>query len=274
MSPMMRMAHSGCCMTAPRHSSYHRRRDLGRIYTLDGTVWPSVTSVLKQLNAPALTNWLQNQTAEAALALSLEGKLTDDISDDAAVALIRATAKASGSRAPTLGSRVHELIESGDEPPEALVPYVTAAGSVVMGLGDFYAAELTLVNQGDGYAGTADLITVRGPLSAAPGEEELSVLDWKSAKLGAEVGWINHIMQVVALAHCDQFITTDGTLEPLPGDITEVIVAGLRPDGSSSVRTMTDAAKMDQVQTAFLGLLRNWELAEQNPGLSIWETST
>ena len=265
-------------MSSPKHRSYHRRRDLGSIYTLrDG--WPghlpSVTSVLKQLNAPALTNWLQNQTAEAARELSLEGKLGEDISQESAVALIRATAKASGSRAPELGSKVHDLIESGETPPEKLVPYISAAAQVIMGLGDFYAAELTLVNLADGYAGTADDIRVRGSLPMLVNDDnptELSVLDWKSAKIDAEVGWINHIMQVVALAHCDHFINADDELELLPGDITEVIVVGLRPDGSSTVRAMTDADKIRKVQAAFLGLLANWQLADDHPGLSIWGT--
>ena len=266
-------------MSGPKYRSYHRRRDLGSIYTLpmvDGRVLPSVTSVLKQLSAPALTNWLQNQTAEAGYGLALEGKLDDGISLEAAVSLIRATAKASTSRAPELGSRVHDLIESGETPPAKLVPYITAAASVVMGLGDFYAAELTLVNPDDGYAGTADLINLRGSLPFLVDEDnptELSVLDWKSAKLGTDVGWINHIMQVVALAYCTHYISADDELELLPGDITEVIVVGLRPDGSSQVRTMTDGDKIQQVQSAFLGLLANWNLADAYPGLSIWGAS-
>ena len=263
-------------MTSPKHRSYYKdargrqRRELGSVYAVEGVKLPSVTSVLRMLAAPALTNWLQNKVAEAALAI--DPTELDGVSEEAAVKLIRAKANATGSKAPTLGSRVHDLIESGEEPPEALVPYVTAAGSVVMGMGDFYAAELTLVNLADGYAGTADLITLRGGQLAEPGD--LSVLDWKSAKLDASVGWLNHIMQVVALSRCAHFINQDDELELLPGDITEVVVAGLRPDGSSQVRTMTDAEKMEKVQAAFLGLLANWELAEAHPGLSIWETST
>ena len=262
-------------MTGPKHRSYHKRRDLGSIYTVEGDLaLPSVTSVLRMLSAPALTNWLENQSAGAGFDLAGEGKL-EGIDREAAVKLIRATANATGSRAPTLGSRVHELIESGEEPPEALVPYISAAGVIVMGLGDFYASELTLVNLADGYAGTADLITLRGSSVLGDNEPgELTVLDWKSAKLGASVGWLNHIMQVVALAHCAHFINADDELELLPGDITEVIVAGLRPDGSSQMRSMTDTTKLAMVQQAFLGLLRNWELADAFPGLSVWESST
>lgn len=237
-----------------------------RLYQVDGQELPSVTSVLKMLAKPALTNWLQKQVAITAVELQDWRAMEPET----AVDMIMAGARNTGRKAMAKGTDVHEAIDQGLAPedlPEAHRPYVEAAHAALEYLGlDFYAKEVTLANLERGYAGTAD-----GLLWHEHGTESLAILDWKTTSSTA--GWREHQLQLAAYAACDVMVAEDGELHPVPAPITELIVVGLKEDGTADIRTLEDSHKIHDLQDAFQGLLELWKLDRDWPYLTIWDQS-
>ena len=121
-----------------------------------------------------------------------------------------------------------------------------------------------MVNQNLGYAGTADGLLFH------PDMQSLAILDWKTTSSTA--GWREHQLQLAAYAMCTHLANEDGDLLPIPHPITELIIVGLKNDGTADVRRLTDHHKITTLQSAFQGLLEVWELDRDYPYLSIWDS--
>jgi len=233
----------------------------GRVYDLEGETYPSVTTVIKQLAAPALERWKMNRVAEAAYDTSD----WRDMPRESATKMILAAGTAFGERAADVGSAIHELIETGTPSTDpAFMPRLTAAAEVLAGMGTHYATELTLCNPKVGYAGTADVMSQR-----IDQPSELRVTDWKTVQPGKNVGWVNHGLQVAALAGCTHYVEHDGSLVEVEYPITEISVVGLRPNGSHDEKRTSNELLIRRLQVAFEGLLRSWEL-ERDWRLDSW----
>ena len=148
-------------------------------------VLPSVTTVLRVVNKPALLYWAANQVSNYAIENHAEiGKLLEKDDRDGAYRLLKGSPWSKRDKAADVGTQVHDLIEKAilegkDSPslvdvPVKAVPYVQAFQSFVENYeGSFEASEMTVFNLTHGYAGTLDALwkTPKGQIGA---------LDWKT----------------------------------------------------------------------------------------------
>ena len=250
-------------MTTPTFAPPTR---LGRFYRFPAILdedFPSVTTVIKQLNAPQLTSYKERQVALAAI------RDTDwrDYDEETATEMLLASAKAHSRGRANVGTTVHQLIENGEDTvDDDHRPYLLAAAHILTTLGDHYQSELTVVNRTAGYAGTADVYTWRPDQPS-----ELAVTDWKTTKPDGTVGWRNHQLQLAALAACSEYVDPKGVIHPLPAPVTQLNVVGLRADGTYDIRTLTNKDRIASLQRAFNGLLSCLELDNEWPWLTIWD---
>lgn len=266
------MVSGGLCLLEARMGEPAKRvsTKLGKAYEVEGMLLPSVTTVLRQMSAPALEAWKRKQLAQAAIDLH-EWR---DMPAEAAMDMLLAAGNAFGQRAAATGTEIHELLEQGVEPgaaPERVQPYMWAAMAALQKIGapEPVAAERTVVNLGHegwgGYAGTADLF-----YSAEGG---LGVLDWKSkADPGSTAGWSNDALQLAALAACDTWMDREGELHPMEDEVVEITIAAIKSDGTADVRRISAPDTLSQLTEAFRGLVHVHELMAQNPWwMGIWE---
>lgn len=156
-------------------------------------LYPSVTTILKVLNAPALTKWLINNAVQAALTTPRQ----DGEELDAFVARIMAQdAEEEAKKARDRGTLIHDCLDlymGGQAIRVAadLLPWLEPAAKHVQTLGAVAATEIVLV--GEGYAGKADIILDCG-------DSEL-ILDYKtSGTLPTKASWPEHQIQLAAYA--------------------------------------------------------------------------
>lgn len=168
-------------------------------YEIDGRFLPSVTTVLKVIDKPALLRWSAMQAAKAVL--------TDPVKystpEKAAAAIYEV-----GDVAMNRGSEVHKVAEAYAD------FYVMGRASEFMSDNPYFPAikaffdtmrpeviykEVRLVNLEQGYAGTADLIARVGP--------KTFVIDYKTGK----AVYPEARLQVEAYRQCTMVILPDGT---------------------------------------------------------------
>lgn len=155
-------------------------------------LYPSVTTVLKAVAKPALTQWLINNAVAAAL--TTPRKEGEDL--DAFVARIMAVdAQDESRKAMDLGSEIHQAIEehcAGRLFAPQFKPFVDAAMAQVGKLGRVVSSEKVLVHP-SGFAGRTDCIT--------EGQDLITVVDFKtSKKLPAKAAWPEALLQTAAYA--------------------------------------------------------------------------
>lgn len=143
-------------------------RDAKHVYTAhyppEGpVVLPSVTTVMRVLDKPAIVPWAQGIVAEAAIAHRNELESWVSVGGvEGAVSLLRKAAETKRDAAASIGSSVHALAEAIVKGlpvtvPEDQAPFVTAYQAWIEDFQpDFLAVEEMVV--GDGYAGTLDSI--------------------------------------------------------------------------------------------------------------------
>lgn len=152
---------------------------------------PSVTTVLKAIAKPALTEWLRRTAAIAAVTTPRqEGESLDEFVDR----VLSVDAEDESTRAKDLGSEIHKSIEehiAGRLYAPQFQPYVEAAMKQVNELGKVIASEKTYVHP-FGYAGKADCITQANDL--------ITVIDFKTCKQIPKVAYPEAIIQTAALA--------------------------------------------------------------------------
>ena len=172
---------------------------------------PSVTTILKVINKPALMKWAAKQAAKAVLS-DPQKYNTPELAADA-IYDIRDESTERGRDA----HKIAEDFVAGIHQPTH--PYYASIKSFFeTKRPEVFYTEVLLVNTQWGYAGTADLIARVGP--------KTYVVDYKSSK----AAYPEYHLQVEAYRQCDLAILKDGTrieLHPM-ADAASIVL--LRPD--------------------------------------------
>lgn len=155
---------------------------------------PSVTTVLRCLDKPALTAW---KIEQAVLAVMTTPRLPIE-ADDAFIKRVLAVDKEQDKErdaAAQLGTDIHAAIEArinGQEIEERLMPYVMPVMDELNKLGKPVFSEKILV--GDGYAGRCDLCVSNDQFN--------TLIDFKSTKKIPKDSYTEHRLQLAAYAKC------------------------------------------------------------------------
>lgn len=153
---------------------------------------PSVTTVLRVLNRPALTAWLIEQ---ACLTVLTAPRLENEPLDAFVTRVLQTERQqdAEAREARDLGTDIHEALElavQGCQCDENLRVYVDPVLEALKPLGAFQSAETVVV--GDGYAGKTDLILTD--------DEWDTIVDFKSAKKLPKEAYPEHKLQLSGYA--------------------------------------------------------------------------
>jgi len=197
-------------------------------YYIDGRELPSVTTILKVIDKPALMNWAARQGAKAVLLDSTKY----DTPEKAAAAIYQIS-----DSAMSRGSEAHKVAEA------YVTAYVQGKADEFVSDNPYFPAiraffqtmrpeviywELRLVNMEHGYAGTADLIARVGP--------KTFVIDYKTSKAVYD----EYRLQVEAYRRCTMAILSDGTRVALKSPITDGgAVVLLKDDGTFAWQEVT-----------------------------------
>lgn len=278
-------------MTNPRHA---HETDNGRYYHIPGIDQPlvSVTNALSVgMNKYGLPMWYSKLAVEAAwehlpqMAAALFTKAcgqpatSDDTCGrcrDCLTRKIKAAAEDARDSASFLGSRVHELAEAhvtgavlapqegDDEAGLYVAQYLKFLDDFDVDINrDVYSAEVTVTNQGYGYAGTADII-LRLPLDGFvpgfktlerienPKDRPLTLIDIKTSRTRAATQTYgeNHL-QLTALAMATHLLLPDDTLTRMPR-VRGAAVLNLR---AKKYELIPSPALRDKEKKAFLNVL-------------------
>lgn len=153
---------------------------------------PSVTTVLRALAKPALTEWLCRNAATAALTTPrIDGETLDAFLER----ILRKDAADESEKARDLGTQIHDAIEkaltgapaTGREPIDT---YVNVTLWVLKPLGRVVWTERILI--GDGYAGKADALF--------ESEEAITLTDFKTTGKVPDKIYPEHRLQLAAYA--------------------------------------------------------------------------
>ena len=198
-----------------------------------GKAVPSITTVLRALDKPALVPWAANQAGKrAAEHIAALQRHADDGNWDAAAEMMRdwnrpadndrkgrtflehdvATAyRDTTARAANRGTEVHALVEEislGGNPdiPDELSGYVNGFRKFQRDFPELHVVttEVTVVNEEVGYAGTADAIVSDG--------QRNYVLDYKTSHTGAVYDSVG--LQLAGTAGATHILRSDGRQEP------------------------------------------------------------
>ena len=223
-------------------------------------VVPSVTTILNNMNKPALPNWAAKQVATYAVE-HLDAWENLPVND--AIDLLKRAPYRNMSNAGQKGTKVHEAVEAwinGDREATApviddldLLPYVAGA---IQYMNDHvervHYAEPQLFNRTYQYAGSADLI-------AELNTNATVLTDWKTSKNV----YAEHALQLVAYANAE-FIAWEGDNVnpevrelPLP-DITEAHIVHLPGDSTYKVYKVELTERAFRTFTA-LRTLQAWK---------------
>lgn len=167
---------------------------------------PSVTTVLKILDKPELTNWKIEQAVLAVLTTPRnEGEQLDAYIDR--VLHVEKVQDQEAATARDQGTEIHAAMEDyfqGRELSEAIKPWVMPAALSLRPYGELVATEKILV--GPGYAGKTDLI-----LNTA---DCWWLWDFKAVKtLPPKWAWEEHVLQLAAYAKVWQ--SSVGSIKPV-----------------------------------------------------------
>lgn len=159
---------------------------------------PSVTTILRILDKPALTAW---KIEQAVLAVMTTPRLPAE-ADDAFIQRVLAVDKEQDKErdaAAQLGTDIHAEIEAainGQSISDRLAPYVDPVMAALTKFGSPVFSEKNLV--GNGYAGRCDLCASDGLGS--------TIIDFKSTKKLPKESYAEHRLQLAAYAKCDGVI--------------------------------------------------------------------
>lgn len=194
-------------MTAPPLAVTQPDGSRKYVHPITGETVPSVTTVLKIIAKPNVTQWAARKAAEYAVEHwdEMEGWHPDQ-----KIAQIKSAHEQISGDARDIGNKVHEVAElwakgEAHNPPKETSAYVNQLISFLMDNNvRFIENEITLWSRTYNYAGTADAIADIGG--------QVYLLDFKTGKrVYAEAA-----LQLSALAECDFIIREDGTEEEIP----------------------------------------------------------
>lgn len=239
-------------MTSPRAAEATSK---GRYYRRPGADTADLISVTNVLSVgcakPALVPWAAKIAAEYAIEHQGQLMARSRTDRDGAIKAIKDQVTVARDKAADLGSRIHALAEAhvtgqrlaSQDGDDDASPYVAQYEKFLSDFDididrDIEAAELTVADPGQGWAGTLDLL-VRLPLDGfidgktkgvtSPNERGLFVVDLKtSATRPAASVYGEYALQLTALRFAREAWLPDGTIEPMPGGITGVAVLNLR----------------------------------------------
>lgn len=155
---------------------------------------PSVTTILRSLDKPALIAW---KIEQAVLAAMTTPKKPDETLDQFVerVLQIEKVQEQEMEAARDLGTRMHEALEFmalAKEVDQDLKPWIFPAWDFIRSLGVCVSAETCVVGQG--FAGKVDLML-------SPGPDEILLVDYKTTKrLPEKEPWKEHRLQLAAYA--------------------------------------------------------------------------
>jgi hypothetical protein len=191
-----------------------------------GEVVPSVTTVLRVISKPNITQWAARKAAQFAV---LHMDEMEGLSTAEKVDRIAGEHENISGAARELGTAIHETIDSWQkgaaaEDPEGAGPYLNRFIDWVLDVQpSFIENECTLWSRTHEYAGTADAIAEIGG--------KVYLLDFKTGKgVYAEAG-----LQISALAGCDFLIRPDGSEEEIP-PLEELAAVQIRPRSCKLIR--------------------------------------
>lgn len=185
----------------PKHTVIAKGNGLPRPATLadarrEGWV-PSVTSILKILDRPALTDWRIEQSCLATLTAP---RLPDEALDAFVHRVLHVERHQDQERdlAADRGKAIHQAMQdmaAGLPVQPDLLPFVEGPWAFLKMYGSPLETECVLV--GDGYAGRTDLILAPG-VSQGPAD---TIVDFKTTKkLPEKAAWPEHRLQLSAYA--------------------------------------------------------------------------
>ena len=234
-----------------------------RVYRVPGfdEPFPSVTSVIKLKNKPALIQWAANMAAEYAV------KHMDalvQLDQEGAMSAIKGNWRNVRDRAASFGTEVHQFIETGMMPFEGsdARPYVDQAHNMLEAEGFAVTGqEITLINLKSRYAGTVDAI--------GQWDGQAAILDWKTGGL-----YDSAALQLAALMDCEHYLDDDGEIVQLPeAMIANGLAVQLKPDAFRVERMERVSPLGVSTMRAFEGMIPLWHYETQN-GESPWERKT
>lgn len=153
---------------------------------------PSVTTILRVLDKPALTTWLIEQ---ACLAVLTAPRQPDEALDAFVERVLHQERQQDqeAQKARDLGTDIHNAMEAamnGEQVSEEIAPYIRQAVEALKAYGKVAATEKVIL--GEGYAGRTDLIT---------GTDSFCWLwDFKTTKKLPKEAYPEHKLQLAAYA--------------------------------------------------------------------------
>jgi hypothetical protein len=158
---------------------------------------PSVTTILKTLNKPALNAWITEQSINAVLTTPRkEGEALDAFVQR--VLHDEAIQDEEARLASDKGTAIHNAIElclQGKEFNPAWKPYVEAVLPVIANLGKIVWTEKIVVNEEAGYAGRTDI--------GLENDREIVIGDFKTTRsMPKKEPWVEAKLQVASYARC------------------------------------------------------------------------
>lgn len=221
-----------------------------RWYAYEGKDFPSVTTMLKCLDKPALVGWAAKSVAEYAAKNYQQIYAIASEDEGAAIDLLKGTPWRERDKAASLGARVHAIAAAGGKPNAEEKPFVDQWLKFLKDTqAEVIAQELIVVNTVIGYGGTADLI-----LKNKAGEHVM--LDIKTGKSVAGRDGLVYPeirLQLNAYAHADV---------GLPVTIDKAAVLHIQRDGYDVHPVALDLAPILPhvlAVAAFLGLTETGE---------------
>lgn len=203
-----------------------------RWYAYEGKNYPTVTTLLKALNKPALVGWAAKSVAEYAAKNYKEVFVIAEADEAAAIDLLKGTPWRERDKAASLGARVHAIAATGGTPDVEEKPYVDQWLKFLEDTGaEVVCQEQIVVNTVIGYGGTADLILKNG-------KGEHVMLDIKTGKTVADRDgsvYPEIRLQLNAYAHADV---------GLPVAIDKAAVLHIQRDGYDVHPVALDLAPM------------------------------
>lgn len=212
-------------------------------------LFPSVTTLMKDVAKPFLTEWQINQAIHAALA---NAERLDGETEDAHIKRIENAAYSIVDDAAKRGSLIHEAIEQfvtlGEMTQDSVIrplldPYFSWHQQNVQ---EVFYAEKTVIHHSLGYAGRLDLkarLLGRG----------VCIIDYKSRKRGSDGKYATYDENFEQL---EAYRQADGTQNPMADRCVTIIINSSTPDLHVHEWPMDDAPRF---WTAFRHLILRWQ---------------
>ena len=233
---------------------------------------PSASTLVSQLDKPAIAGWMVNTHLNKAHAMHRKAA---NIDADDFRAIIRSAVRRDGSPAAESGSRAHEVLEAyftGQVPPDYdETPWCMEHAEAIedeMQLDPLWLAadgyprsgvELTVVRIEDGvpiWAGTSDFIGSW----VIDGETFRGCVDWKSGESGL---WPDSILSTSVYSGATHWLDEDGTAIEFDEPLTAGALVWIRPEGYAFVPISPEETAEAVEVCRSLAIVARWKLLNE-----------